>query len=109
VCTHDKENHRRCDKGTAQKGYVTHGKLVGEGVISAFHFSETRVFDLFSLFKNFFCILMEVNKTIYGNNEDVPKIFCTICIQNHTYMMSQLQLCGMSLWQMKTRVSINHQ
>jgi hypothetical protein len=23
--------------------------------------------------KNFFCILMEVNKTMYGNNEDVPK------------------------------------
>ena len=23
VCTHDKENHRRCDKGTAQKRYVT--------------------------------------------------------------------------------------
>jgi hypothetical protein len=22
---------------------------------------------------NFFCILTEVNKTIYGNNEDVPK------------------------------------
>ncbi len=24
-------------------------------------------------FKNFFCILMEVNKTMYGNNEDVSK------------------------------------
>jgi hypothetical protein len=24
-------------------------------------------------FKNLFCILMEVNKTMYGNNEDVPK------------------------------------
>ncbi len=24
-------------------------------------------------FKNFFCILSEVNKTMYGNNEDVPK------------------------------------
>ena len=32
-----------------------------------------------------------------------------IFIQNHTYMMSHLQLCGMSLRQMKTRVSINHQ
>ena len=26
-------------------------------------------------FINFFCILMEVNKTMYGNNEDVPKTF----------------------------------
>jgi hypothetical protein len=26
-------------------------------------------------FKNFFCIFMEVNKTMYGNNEDVPKTF----------------------------------
>ncbi len=24
-------------------------------------------------FKNFFCLLMKVNKTMYGNNEDVPK------------------------------------
>jgi hypothetical protein len=54
-------------------------------------------------------MLMEVNKTMYGNNEDVPKCFLTICIQNHTYMMSHLQLCGMSLRQMKTRVSIDHQ
>ncbi len=37
------------------------------------------------------------------------KSFLTICIQNHTYMMSHLQLCGMSLRQMKTRVSIDHQ
>ncbi len=36
------------------------------------------------------------------------KGFRTICIQNHTYVMSHLQLCGMSLGQMKTRVSINH-
>ncbi len=35
--------------------------------------------------------------------------FLTICIQNHTYLMSHLQLCGMSLQQMKTRVSIDHQ
>ncbi len=37
------------------------------------------------------------------------KCFLTICIQNHTYVMSHLQLCEMSLRQMKTRVSINHQ
>jgi hypothetical protein len=29
------------------------------------------------------------------------KSFLSICIQNHTYVMSHLQLCGMSLWQMK--------
>jgi hypothetical protein len=30
-------------------------------------------FGSWELFKNLFCILMEVNKTMYGNNEDVPK------------------------------------
>jgi hypothetical protein len=30
------------------------------------------IFGLREFFKNFFCILMEVNKTMYGNNEDVP-------------------------------------
>ncbi len=30
------------------------------------------------------------------------KCFLTICIQNYTYVMSHLQLCGMSLWQMIT-------
>ncbi len=48
MCTHDKENHKRCDKGTAQKQYVTREGVTREGVISAFHFSETRVFDLIS-------------------------------------------------------------
>ncbi len=37
------------------------------------------------------------------------KGFWTICIHNHTYVMSHLQLCGMSFRQMKTRVSIDHQ
>ncbi len=37
------------------------------------------------------------------------KGFLTICIQNHTYVMSHLQLCGMSLQKMKIIVSINHQ
>jgi hypothetical protein len=31
------------------------------------------IFGFWEFFKNFFCILMEVNKTMYGNNEDVPK------------------------------------
>ena len=59
------------------------------------------IFGFWEFFKNFFCILMEVNKTMYGNNKDVPKRFLKNCIQNHTYVMSHLQLCGMSLWQMK--------
>ncbi len=67
------------------------------------------IFGFLEFFKNFFCILMEVNKTMYGNNEDVPKKIWTICIQNQTYVTSHLRLCGMSLWQMKTRVSIDHQ
>ncbi len=67
------------------------------------------IFGFWEFFKNFFCILMEVNKTMYGNNEDVPKRFLTICILNHTYVISHLQLCGTSLRQMKTGVSINHQ
>jgi hypothetical protein len=67
------------------------------------------IFGFWEFFKNYFCILMEANKTMYGNNEDVQKNFWTICIQNHTYVMSHLQLCGISLWQMKTRLSIDHQ
>jgi hypothetical protein len=33
------------------------------------------IFGFWEFFKNFFCILMEVNKTMYGNNGDVPKRF----------------------------------
>jgi hypothetical protein len=66
------------------------------------------IFGFWEFFKTFFCILMEVNKPMYENSEDVTKSFSTICIQNHTYVMSHLQLCGTSLRQMKTIVSINH-
>jgi hypothetical protein len=31
------------------------------------------IFDFWEFFKNFFCMLMEVNETMYGNNEDIPK------------------------------------
>jgi hypothetical protein len=31
------------------------------------------IFGFWEFFKNFFCILMGVNKTMYGINEDVPK------------------------------------
>ncbi len=67
------------------------------------------IFSFREFFRNLFCILMEVNKTMYGSNEDVPTKFWTICIQNHTYVMSHLRLCGMSSRQMKTRVSFDHQ
>ncbi len=33
------------------------------------------IFGFCKFFKNFSCILTEVNKTMYGNNEDVPKMF----------------------------------
>jgi hypothetical protein len=33
------------------------------------------IFGFWEFFKNFFCMLMEVHKTMYGNNEDVPKKF----------------------------------
>jgi hypothetical protein len=35
--------------------------------------------------------------------------FFTICIQNQTYVMLDLQLCGTSLRQMKAGVSIDYQ
>jgi hypothetical protein len=39
-------------------------------------FKRFCIFGFWEFFKNFFCMLMEVNKTMYGNNEDVPiKIF----------------------------------
>jgi hypothetical protein len=31
------------------------------------------IFGFWEFFKNLFCILTEVNKTMYGNNEDVPE------------------------------------
>jgi hypothetical protein len=33
------------------------------------------IFGVLEFFNNYFCILIEVNKTMYGNNEDVPKKF----------------------------------
>ncbi len=33
------------------------------------------IFGFWKFFKNFFCILMGVNKTMYGKNEDVPNKF----------------------------------
>jgi hypothetical protein len=67
------------------------------------------IFGFWEFFKNFFFILMEVHKTMNGNNEDDPKIILTICSQNQTYVMSHLQLCETYLRQMKTEVSIDYQ
>jgi hypothetical protein len=42
------------------------------------------IFGFWEFFKNFFCILMEVNKTMYGNNEDVPKrLFDNLYPESH--------------------------
>jgi hypothetical protein len=38
-------------------------------------FESFCIFGFWEFFKNFFCILMEMNKTMYGNNEDFPKTF----------------------------------
>ncbi len=39
-------------------------------------FEDFCIFVFWEFFKNFFRILMEVNKTMYGNNEDIPnKVF----------------------------------
>jgi hypothetical protein len=67
------------------------------------------IFGFQEFFNNFFCILMEVNKTMYGNNEYVPKKVLDNLYPESHYVMSHLQLCGMSLRQMKTIVSINHE
>jgi hypothetical protein len=40
---------------------------------SSMLFEAYCIFGFWEFFKNLFCILMEVNKTMYGNNEDVPK------------------------------------
>jgi hypothetical protein len=44
------------------------------------------IFGFQEFFKNFFCMLMEVNKTMYGNNEDVQKKF-----SNNLYSESHLR------------------
>jgi hypothetical protein len=36
-------------------------------------FEACCIFGFWAFFKNLYYILMEVNKTMYGDNEDVPK------------------------------------
>jgi hypothetical protein len=38
-------------------------------------FESFCIFGFREFFKNFICMLMEVNKTMYGNNEDIPIFF----------------------------------
>ncbi len=47
------------------------------------------IFGFGEFFKNFFCMLMEVNKTMYGNNEDVLKT----CFEN---LYPESQLCDVT-------------
>ncbi len=67
------------------------------------------IFGFFEFYKNLLCILVEVNKTMYGNNEDVPKDLWTIFTQTRAYVTSHLWLCGIPSQWMTTKVSINHQ
>ena len=41
------------------------------------------IFGFGEFFKNFFCMLVEVNKTMYGNNEDVPFFFDNLYPESH--------------------------
>ena len=42
------------------------------------------IFGFQEFFKNFFCMLMDVNKTMYGNNEDVSKnVFDNLYPESH--------------------------
>jgi hypothetical protein len=97
VCTHDKENHKRCDKGTAQKQYVTREGVTREGVtregvISAFHFSETRVFDLIS--QKYF--VDELNMWLFMSRETVKRLETKgvrLFYSSHELISTKLPLC----------------
>jgi hypothetical protein len=42
------------------------------------------IFGFREFFKNFFCMLMEVNKTMYGIKQDVPKmVFDNLYPESH--------------------------
>jgi hypothetical protein len=44
------------------------------------------IFGFWEFFKNFFCMLMEVNKTMYGTNEDVhQKFFGNLYPESHLH------------------------
>ncbi len=87
--------------------------LINDDDYNALQKQSLMLFDGFCIFgfrdfyKNMFCILVEVNKTKYGNNEDIPKNFLTLFTQTCMYVMLCLWLCGMSLQWMKKIVSID--
>ncbi len=62
-------------------GYDFNIDIINNNEYNALQKELLMLFEGFCIFgfrefsKNFFCILTEANKTIYGNNEDVPKVF----------------------------------
>ncbi len=47
-------------------------------------FEGVCIFFFREFFKNFFCMLMEVNKTMYGNSEDIQKkFFDNLYLESH--------------------------
>ncbi len=67
------------------------------------------IFGYHEFYKNLLCILVEVNKTMYGSNEDVPKNLMDNFYPDLRMRDIAFAVCGMSLWWMKTIVSIDHQ
>jgi hypothetical protein len=67
------------------------------------------IFGFWDFYKKLLCILVGVNKTMYGNNEDVPKkltdnFYPDLHVRDITFAV----VWNVLRW-MKTKVSINHQ
>ncbi len=69
------------NKNNSCDGYDFNIDIINDDEYNALQKELLMLFEGFCIFGfwdfliNFFCILMEVNKTMYGNNEDVPKRF----------------------------------
>jgi hypothetical protein len=67
------------NKTNACNGYDFNIDIINNDEYSALQkellmfFEAYCIFGFQEFFKNLFCVLMEVNKTMYGSNEDVPK------------------------------------
>ncbi len=67
------------NKTNTFNGYVFNIDIINNDEYNAFHkellilLEAHCIFGFWEFFNNFFCILMEVNKTMYGINSDVPK------------------------------------
>ncbi len=91
--------------------------LISSTMMSIMHFKKNRwcclrvfaSFDFGNSLKTSFVFWRKSTRPCMEIMKMFQKGFWKICIQNHTHVMSHLQLCGMSLRQMKTRVSIDHQ